>query len=32
VIVNSAGCTIVDALVIPRQADLSCTLSTGEVE
>ena len=31
VIVNSAGCTIVDALVTPGQVGLSCTLTTAEV-
>jgi len=31
VIVNAAGCTIVDALVIPGQPDLSCALTIGDV-
>ena len=31
VIVNAAGCTIVDALVIPGRPDLSCALTRGEV-
>jgi hypothetical protein len=30
VIVNAAGCTIVDALVIPGRPDLSCALTKGE--
>jgi hypothetical protein len=30
VIVNEAGCTIVDALVIPGRPDLSCALTKGE--
>ena len=32
VIVSAAGCTIVDALVIPGQPDISCVLAAGEAE